>query len=154
MLAGAAATILAAFLPWVTLKGVVVTLDLGLVGAEVSPGNRTVYGTDTPLWPALVAIGVVVAALALLGIARGLVLALGLLVTVAGGLLVFYMANVIDIETRGGGELERALKRALADALLTSSVGPGTPLLLAGGVAIVAGALAHPRRVSTIATSR
>jgi hypothetical protein len=85
-----------------------------------------------------------VAALALLGIARRLVLALGLLVTVAGALLVFYMANVIDIATRGGGELEQALKRALADALLTSSVGPGTPLLLAGGVAIVAGALAAP----------
>ena len=144
MLAGAAATILAAFLPWVTLKGVAVTFDLGLVGAEVVPGNRTVSGTDTPLWPALVAVGLVVAALALLGIARGLVLALGLLVTVAGGLLLFYMANVIDIETRGGGMFERELKRALADALLTSSVGPGTPLLLAGGVAIVVGALAAP----------
>jgi hypothetical protein len=141
MLAGAAATILAAFLPWVTLKGLTVTLDLGLVGAEVAPGSRTVSGTDTSLWPALVAVGVVVAALALLGIARGLVLALGLLVTVAGGLLLVYVANVIEIETRGGGELERSLKRALADALLTSSVGPGTPLLLAGGVAIVAGAL-------------
>jgi hypothetical protein len=141
MLAGAAATILAAFLPWVTLKGLTVTLDLGLVGAEAGAGNRTVSGTDTSLWPALVALGVVVAALALFGIARGLVLALGLLVTVAGGLLLVYMANVIEIETRGGGELERALKRALADALLSSSVGPGTPLLLAGGLAIVAGAL-------------
>jgi hypothetical protein len=144
MLAGAAATILAAFLPWVTLKGLTVTLDLGLVGADAGVANRTVSGTDTSLWPALVAIGVVVAALALLGIARRLVLALGLLVTVAGGLLLFYMANVIDIATRGGGELEQELKRALADALLTSSVGPGTPLLLAGGVAIVAGALAAP----------
>jgi hypothetical protein len=144
MLAGAAATILAAFLPWVTLKGLTVTLDLGLVGADAGVANRTVSGTDTQLWPALVAIGIVVAALALLGIARRLVLALGLLVTVAGALLVFYMANVIDIATRGGGELEQALKRALADALLTSSVGPGTPLLLAGGVAIVAGALAAP----------
>jgi hypothetical protein len=143
MLAGAAATILAAFLPWVTLKGLTVTLDLGLVGAETGAGNRTVSGTDTSLWPALVALGVIVAALALLGIARGLVLALGLLVTVAGGLLLVYMANVIEIETRGGGELERALKRALTDALLSSSVGPGTPLLLAGGLAIVAGALLH-----------
>jgi hypothetical protein len=141
MLAGAAATVLAAFLPWVTLKGLTVTLDLGLVGAEAGAGNRTVSGTDTSLWPALVALGVVVAALALLGISRGLVLALGLLVAVAGGLLLVYVANVIEIETRGGGELERALKRALADALLSSSVGPGTPLLLAGGLAIVAGAL-------------
>lgn len=155
MLAGAAATILAAFLPWVTLKGLTVTLNLGLVGARVGGADHTVSGTDTSLWPALVAIGAVVAALALLGIARGLVLALGLVVTIAGGLLLVYMANVIEIETRGGGELERALKRALADALLTSSVGPGTPLLLAGGVAIVAGALAQrPRRVSTVHTSR
>jgi hypothetical protein len=65
-----------------------VTLDLGLVGAEAGAGNRTVSGTDTSLWPALVALGVVVAALALLGIARGLVLALRLLVTVAGGLAI------------------------------------------------------------------
>jgi hypothetical protein len=139
MLAGAAATILAAFMPWVTLKGLTVTLDLGLVGAEASAVNRTVSGTDTPLWPVLVGLGVVVAALALLGVARRLVLGLGLLVTVAGALLLVYMANVIDIETRGDGEL----KRALADALLSSSVGPGTPLLLAGGVAIAAGALAR-----------
>lgn len=139
MLAGALATILAAFLPWVTVKGLPVTLDLGLVGAEASAVNRTVSGTDTSLGPVLVGLGVVVAALALLGVARRLVLGIGLLVTVAGALLLVYMANVIDIETRGDGELQRAL----ADALLSSSVGPGTPLLLAGGFAIVAGALAR-----------
>jgi hypothetical protein len=47
------------------------------------------------------------------------------------------MANVIDFETRGDSEL----KRAAADALLSSSIGPGTPLLIAGGVAIAAGAV-------------
>jgi len=47
------------------------------------------------------------------------------------------MANVVDIETRGHNELERAA----ADALLSGSIGPGTPLLLGGGLAIVAGAL-------------
>jgi hypothetical protein len=137
LLAGAVATLLAAFLPWVTVKGLAVSLDLGLVGAEVGAGNRTVAGTDTALWPVLVVVAAVVAVLALLGIAKRAALVLGLLVTAAGGLLLVYMANVLDFETRGND----ALTRALAQTLLSSSVGPGTPLLLAGGVAIVAGSL-------------
>jgi hypothetical protein len=138
ILAGATATLLAAFLPWVTVKGLSVSLDLGLVGADVGAANRTVAGTDTSLWPVLVGIAGVVAVLGLLGVARRAVLVLGLLVTAGGALLLVYMANVLDIATRGkGGEL----KRLLADALLSSSVGPGTPLLLAGGLAIVTGAL-------------
>jgi hypothetical protein len=40
------------------------------------------------------------------------------------------MADVIAIETREDAELERAA----AQSLLDSAVGPGTPLLLAGGV--------------------
>jgi hypothetical protein len=138
LLAGAAAMILAALLPWVTVRGPSLALDLGLVGARVSPGDRTIAGVDTSLWPVLAGIAVVVAALALLGVARRVLLVLGLLVVVTGAPLVFYMANVIDIETRGDSRLEQAA----ADALLSSSIGPGTPLLLAGGIAIVAGALA------------
>ena len=137
ILAGAAATLLSAFLPWVTVKGLPVTLDLGLVGAEVSLGSRTVAGTDTVLWPGLVAIAVVVAALGLFGVAWRLVFMIGLIVSVAGGVLLFYVANVIDLETRGSNQL----MRAAADALLSSSVGPGTPLMLGGGVAIVIGSL-------------
>lgn len=136
-LGGAAAVVLAALLPWVTVKGPSLTLDLGLVGARASAGDRTVAGVDTALWPVLVGVGAAVAVLALLGVARRVLLVLGLLVTVAGALLLVYMVNVIDVETRDGG----ALERAAADALLTSSVGPGTPLLLAGGLAIVAGSL-------------
>ena len=136
-LGGAAAVVLAALLPWVTVKGPSLTLDLGLVGAQASAGDRTVAGVDTALWPVLVGVGAAVALLALLGVARRVLLVLGLLVTVAGALLLVYMVNVIDVETRDGG----ALERAAADALLTSSVGPGTPLLLAGGLAIVAGSL-------------
>lgn len=136
-LGGAAAVVLAALLPWVTVKGPSLTLDLGLVGAQASAGDRTVAGVDTALWPVLVGVGAAVAVLALLGVARRVLLVLGLLVTVAGALLLVYMVNVIDVETRDGG----ALERAAADALLTSSVGPGTPLLLAGGLAIVAGSL-------------
>ena len=137
LLAGAAATLLAAFLPWVTVKGLTISLDLGLVGADVGAANRTVLGTDTALWPALVGAGAVVVLLALLGIARGLLLVLGVLVTAAGGLLLVYMANVIDFETRG----DSAMERVLAGTVLSSSVGPGTPLLLAGGLAIIAGAI-------------
>jgi len=137
LLAGAAAMLLAAVAPWVTVKGPALTLDLGLVGAEVSSGERTVAGLDTALWPVLVGLAAVVAALGLFGVARGLLLGIGLLVTAAGAALVVYMANVIYIETRANNELERAA----ADALLTSSIGPGTPLLLGGGLAIVAGAV-------------
>lgn len=137
VLAGAAATLLSAVVTWVTISGLTVTLDLGLIGADLDAGGRTVAGTDTALWPALAGAGIVAAALGLLGIARGLLVALGLLIATAGGALLFYMANVIDIETRGDSELERAA----AQTLLESSVGPGTPLLLAGGVLIVFGAL-------------
>jgi hypothetical protein len=137
LLGGAAATLLAALLPWVTVNGPRLSLDLGLVGADVSTGDRTVAGLDTSLWPVLAGVALVVAALALLGIARRALLVLGLLVTAAGALLLVYMANVIDIETKGSS----ALGQAAADALLTSSIGPGTPVLLAGGIAIVAGAL-------------
>jgi hypothetical protein len=137
LLGGATATILATLLPWVTVSGPSLTLALDLVGAQVRTGDRTVAGVDTALWPVLAGIAVVVAVLALLGVARRLLLVLGLLVTAAGALLLVYMANVIDIETRGNNELERAA----AEALLSSSIGPGTPLLLGGGLAIVAGAL-------------
>ena len=141
LLAGAAATILSAFVTWVTVTGPAVALDLGLIGADFAADNRSVAGTDTALWPALVAVGALVAVLALLGIGRVVLLALGLLTTIVGGLLLAYMANVIELETRGDGELERAAARALLD----STVGPGTPLLLAGGVLVLLGALAQRR---------
>jgi hypothetical protein len=137
LLGGAGATLLAALLPWVTVEGPSLDLDLGLVGAHASTGERTVAGIDTSLWPVLAGVAVVVAVLTLLGVARRVLLALGLLVAAAGALLLVYMANVIDFETRGDSEL----KRAAADALLSSSIGPGTPLLIAGGVAIAAGAV-------------
>ena len=70
VLSGGAATILAAFLTWVTVNGLAVTLDLGLVGADLSAVNRTVAGTETSIWPAIVAAGALAAALALLGAAR------------------------------------------------------------------------------------
>lgn len=143
MLAGSAATILSAFLTWVTVTGLTFALDLGFVAAELGADDRTVAGTDTALWPALVALGAVAAVLGLLGTARPVLIGLGLLTTIAGGLLLAYMANVIEVETRDDSELESAA----ADALLDSSVGPGTPLLLLGGVLILLGGIAQrPRR--------
>ncbi|MDP1849206.1 MAG: hypothetical protein Q8K79_15555 [Solirubrobacteraceae bacterium] len=140
-LVGGAATILSAFLTWVTVTGLTVTLDLDLISADAGAGNRTVAGTDTALWPAIVAVGMLSAVLALLGAARIVLIGLGLLTTIAGGLLLAYMANVLELETRDGAELERAAARSLLD----SSVGPGTPVLLAGGVLILLGGLAQRR---------
>ncbi len=138
-LAGAAATILSVFLTWVTVTGLRVTLDLDLIGADVGAANRTVTGTDVALWPAIVAAGALAAVLALLGAGRILLIGLGLIVAVAGGLLLAYMANVIELETRDGAQFQREAARSLLD----STVGPGTPVLLAGGVLILLGGLAR-----------
>jgi hypothetical protein len=137
VLAGAAAVLLSVGLPWVTVKGALPdTLDLGLIGAEVSPLGKTVSGTETKAWPIVVAVGVVVGVLALLGLARKVILLLGLLTTVAGGALLYYVMNVVDIETKGD-----TLKNALATMALDSSAGAGPMLLIAGGLAIAIGAV-------------
>jgi hypothetical protein len=137
VLAGAAAVLVSVGLPWVTVKGALPsTLDLGLLGASVSPLGKTVSGTETKAWPIVVAIGAVVAVLALVGVAKKLILLLGLLTTVAGGGLLYYVMNVVDIETKGD-----TLKNALANMALDSSPGAGPILLIAGGLAIAIGAL-------------
>lgn len=137
VLAGAAAVLVSVAVPWVTVKGALPsTLDLGMLGAEVSPLGKTVSGTETKAWPIVAAVGAVVAVLALLGLARKLILLIGLLTTVAGGALLYYVMNVVDIETK-----DDALKNALANLALDSSVGAGPILLVAGGLAIAVGAL-------------
>ncbi|MEY2513125.1 MAG: hypothetical protein QOJ89_483 [bacterium] len=135
LLAGAAGMALSALLPWVTIKGI--GLDLALVGAEVSPGARTVSGIDTSIWPVILAVAGLVAILAVLKLARKLLLVLGLLVVAAGGGLLYYVSNAVEIEAEGRG----AIEQVIADAVITSSTGPGTPLLIASGLAIVGGAL-------------
>jgi hypothetical protein len=55
--AGGGATILSVSLTWVTVTGLTFTLDLDLISADAGAGNRTVAGTDTALWPAIVAVG-------------------------------------------------------------------------------------------------
>ena len=137
VLVGAAAVLGSVTLPWVTVKGALPsTLDLGLLGAKVSPLGKTVSGTETKAWPIVVAVGAVVAVLVLIGVARKLILLLGLLTTVAGGGLLYYVMNVVDIETKGD-----TLKNALANMALDSSAGAGPILLIAGGLAIAIGSL-------------
>jgi hypothetical protein len=137
VLAGAAAVAGSVSLPWVTVKGALPSqLDLGVLGAEVSPLSKTVSGTETKAWPILAGIAAVVAVLALFGLARRLLVLVGLLTTAAGAALLYYVMNVVDIETKGD-----ELKNALANAALDSSAGAGPLLLVAGGLAIVIGAL-------------
>jgi len=137
VLVGAAAMLGSVTLPWVTVKGALPRqLNLGLLGADVGPLSKTVSGTDTKAWPVVAAVGAVIAVLAALGLARKVLVLLGLLTTLAGGALLYYVLNVIDIETKGD-----TLKNALATAALDSSAGAGPFLLLAGGVCILVGAL-------------
>jgi hypothetical protein len=136
LLAGAIGLALSVLLPWVTVKGPVTSIDLGVVGAEISSGSKTVAGVETNLWPFAVGIALLVVVLTILGVAARLLALVGLLVTIAGAALLYYCANVLDIESSGS-----AVKRAASDALLTSSTGPGPPLILAGGLAILVGGL-------------
>jgi hypothetical protein len=133
VLGGAAAVIGAAFLPWVTVEGVPLDLDLLQVG--ITGVGQTVSGTDTVAWPGVVGVGGLVAVLAVLNLARKLMLLLGLLITLAGAGLVYYVMNVVDIEASGN-----VLKETLAGALVSSTAEPGPFVLLAGGVAILVGA--------------
>lgn len=134
LLAGATGVIGAAFLPWVTVEGA--PIDLDLLRTDISAAGRTVSGTETPAWPVVVGVGGVIAVLALLNLARKLILLLGLVVTLAGAGLVYYVMNVVDIETS-----DNSIKETLAGALISSSAEPGPFLLLASGIAILIGAL-------------
>jgi hypothetical protein len=137
LLAGAAGLVLSVLLPWVTVRGLPLSLDLSIVGASVAPGSKTVSGVETSVWPVLVGAAAVVVVLTLVNTAYILLAVVGVAVAAAGGALLYYCAHVVDIETSDKGPVARAL----ADALVESSTGPGPPLVLAGGIAILAGAL-------------
>ena len=137
VLAGAAGVVLSAFLPWVSLEGLPLGLDLGWLGVDLSPGGTTVSGTETSAWPVVAGVGALAAVLAVLNLARKLVLLLGLLVVAAGGGLLYYVLNVVEIETSG----RTAVEQAVAGAAVTSSAGAGPFVLLAGGACILIGAL-------------
>ena len=137
VLVGAAGVLGSVTLPWVTVKGALPgVLHLDLLGADASPLSKTVSGTDTKAWPIVAAVGAAVAVLAVLGLARKLLLLLGLLTTLAGGGLLYYVLNVVDIETKGN-----AIKHTVAGIAVNSSAGAGPIVLLAGGLCILIGAL-------------
>jgi hypothetical protein len=135
VLVGAAAVIAAAFLPWVRIEGLPITLDL--LQTKVTAVGRTVSGTDTAAWPGVIGAGAVVAALAALNLARRLLVVLGLVVTLAGAGLVYYVLNVVDLETAGQNPIQQAATRLA----VSSSAGPGPFVLVAGGLCILIGAL-------------
>lgn len=134
VLAGAGAVGASAFLPWVTVEGA--PLDLDLLNTRIAAAGRTVSGSETPAWPFVVGLGGVIGALALFNLARKLLVVLGLLTTVAGAGLVYYVMNVVDIETSGD-----TIQSTLAGALVQSTAEPGPFLLLAGGLAVLVGAV-------------
>lgn len=140
-IAGAALIALAAVLPWVTVNGRL-PVDLGILGADVTVRARTVGGEDTVALPYLLGLAAVVGVLTVLGRARRLLLLLGVLVTVAGGGLVYYLANVIDIETAD----RSAIERAAADLALSSTVKVGPYALVVAGILVVLGAVGRGKR--------
>ncbi|HYH50276.1 MAG TPA: hypothetical protein VEG38_12090 [Acidimicrobiia bacterium] len=138
VLAGAAAVAGSVTLPWAKVTSAVPGisgLDFDLLGAQISEPGMSVSGTDTKAWPAVVAVGGVIALLALLGLARKLLLLLGVVTTLGGAALLYYVLNVVDIKTEGNA------LQPVAQAALDSSAGAGPMLLLAGGLAILIGAL-------------
>jgi hypothetical protein len=139
-LIGAVGVAVAAFLPWVTFQGA--PLHLGLLGGTTVTGLRTtVSGTDTKLWPVLLGVGVVAAVLALFGVLRKLLVLIGLLTLVGGAALLYYVRNVIDIETS-----DSSLKRTAAHLAVSSTTELGPFVLLAAGACLFLGALTAVKR--------
>jgi len=134
-LVGAVGVVVSTFLPWVTVQGLPIHLDL--LGTNVSAIRTTVSGTDTKAWPPLVGVAAVAAGLALFDILRKLLVVIGLLTVIAGAGLMYYVMNVIDIETS-----HNTLQRAAAHVAVVSSTEPGPFVLLGAGVCMFLGALA------------
>ncbi len=114
-----------------------VPLDLDWLGVGVPSAGREVAGTDTAAWPFVLGIACLVALLALAGRARRVVVGLGLLTLAAAGALLYYLSNVIEIETSGRSQLEQTL----AEVAVRSSVQPGPYVLLAGAFLVAVGGL-------------
>jgi hypothetical protein len=103
LLAGAAGLVLSVLLPWVTVRGLPLSLDLSIVGASIAPGSKTVSGVETSVWPVLVGAAAVVVVLTLLNAPYKLLAVVGVAVAAAGGALLYYCAHVVDIETSDQG---------------------------------------------------
>jgi drug/metabolite transporter superfamily protein YnfA len=130
------------FLPWVTVSGTPLDLGLGLLSVDIVPGGRTVSGTGTSIWPVIVVAGLVVLGLSVIPRAGRVIAGLGGLIAVAGAGLVYYTENIIKFKTDQHG----AIVALIAKATITSSTGPGPPVLLASGLVILVGGLAASTR--------
>lgn len=137
-LTGGIGVVASALLPWVTVAGTPLKLGLGLLSVDVVPGGRTVSGTGTSVWPIVVVAGLLIIALSLAPRAGSVLAVLGGLITIAGAGLTYYMANLVNLEAEKHG----AIVRMLANATITSSTGPGPPLLAASGIVILVGGVA------------
>lgn len=135
LLLGAGGVALSSVLPWVRVQG---ALDLSWLDTNIAaPLGKTVSGTDTPAWPYLLGVGGLIAVLTLLNIARKLLMLFGLLVTVAGAGLTYYVMNVVDIEAEKRDLVSGTLIETLAD----SSARLGPFVLLGSGLCILVGAV-------------
>jgi hypothetical protein len=139
---GAVGVITSVFLPWVTISGTPLDLNVGLLSVDIVPGGRTVAGTATSIWPVICGVGLLVLILSLVPFAGRLLVVLGALIMIAGAGLTYYVANIVRFKTDQHG----AIVRLIANATITSSGGPGPPLLLASGVVILVGGLAASTR--------
>ena len=137
LLLGAGGVALSAVLPWVEVRGLP---QLDWFDVEVGALGTSVSGTDTPAWPYLLGAAALIAALTLFNVARKLLMLFGLLVTVAGAGLTYYVMNVIDIEAE-----KRDIPTALAGLAADSSAKLGPFVLLASGLCILVGAVALAR---------
>ena len=138
VLAGAAAVLGSVALPWAKVEGalpVIKGLNVDVLGAHISQPGQTVNGTDTNAWIVVVAVGGLVAVLALLGLARRLLVMLGLITTLGGAGILYYVLNAVDIKTSG------SILQPAAKTVLDSNAGAGPIVLIAGGLLILVGAL-------------
>lgn len=135
---GAVGVLVSVLLPWVTVSGTPLDIDLGLLSVDVVPGGRTVAGTGTSAWPVVLAAGLLVLGLSVVPRAGRLIAALGGLIALAGAGLVYYAEHIIRFKTEQHG----AIVALIAKATITSSTGPGPPLLLISGLVILVGGLA------------
>lgn len=140
-IAGAVGVILSVFLPWVTVSGTPLDVNLGLLSVDIVPGGRTVAGTGTSIWPVICGVGLLVGVLGLVPRAGRLLVVLGGLIGIAGAGLIYYVENIVRFKTDQHG----AIVRLLANATITSTTGPGPPLLAASGLVILIGGVAGAR---------
>lgn len=139
-LGGAGVLAAAIFLPWVEVRGLPISLDT--LGVDTAVVDTTVSGDDTGAWPVVALAAGSVALFAIRRIAapggrfaRWGILIVGLLAVLAAAGLLYYVANLVDIELSD----RTAAERAAAELALDATAETGAYALLIGGLAITFG---------------